>query len=55
MLNRILMAAVLTAMIATGGISGARAQQPISLGQPTAPGWSFDVAPYLWLPTSTRP
>ncbi len=38
-------------MIATGGISGARAQQPISLGQPTAnvPGWTFDVAPYLWV------
>ncbi len=49
MLNRILMAAVLTIMIATGGISGARAQQPISLGQPTAPGWTFDVAPYLWI------
>jgi hypothetical protein len=50
MLNRILVAAVLTILIATGGISGARAQQPISLGQP-APnpsGWSFDVAPYLW-------
>jgi hypothetical protein len=38
-------------MIATGGISGARAQQPISLGQPAAdvPGWTFDVAPYLWI------
>src|SRR5271163_681109 len=50
MLNRILMAVVLTIMIATGGLSGARAQQPISLGQPAAnaPGWTFDVAPYLW-------
>jgi hypothetical protein len=50
MLNRILMVAVLTAMIATGGTSGARAQQPISIGQPApnASGWSFDVAPYLW-------
>jgi hypothetical protein len=50
MLNRILKAVVLTIMIATGGISGARAQQPISLGQPEAnvPGWTFDVAPYLW-------
>jgi hypothetical protein len=38
-------------MIATGGISCARAQQPISLGQPAAdvPGWTFDVAPYLWI------
>jgi hypothetical protein len=50
MLNRILMAAALTMIIATGVTSGARAQQPISLGQP-APnpsGWSFDVAPYVW-------
>jgi hypothetical protein len=49
-LNRILMATVLTAMFAMGGASGARAQQPISLGQPAAnaPGWTFDVAPYLW-------
>jgi hypothetical protein len=51
MLTRILMAVVLTIVIATEGISGARAQQPISLGQPSAdvPGWTFDVAPYLWI------
>ena len=51
MLNQILSAVVLTIMIATGGISGARAQQPISLGQPSTniPGWTFDVAPYLWV------
>jgi hypothetical protein len=51
MLNRILLAVVPAIMIATGGISGARAQQPISLGQPAAdvPGWTFDVAPYLWI------
>jgi hypothetical protein len=49
MLNRILMAVVLTIVIATGGISAARAQQPISLGQPTAPGWNFEIAPYLWI------
>jgi hypothetical protein len=50
MLNRILTAAVLALMIATGVTFGARAQQPISLGQPAAnvPGWTFDVAPYLW-------
>jgi hypothetical protein len=51
MLNRTLMAAVLTAMFAIAGTSGARAQQPISLGQPaaSASGWTFDVAPYLWI------
>jgi hypothetical protein len=51
MLNRILMAVVLTLLIATGGISGARAQQPISLRQSATdvPGWTFDVTPYLWL------
>jgi hypothetical protein len=29
----------------------ARAQQPITLGQPAAgpPGWTFNVAPYLWI------
>ena len=43
------MAVVLTIVIATGGISSARAQQPISLGQPAAPGWNFEVAPYLWV------
>jgi hypothetical protein len=48
MLNRILMAVVLTIVIATGGISAAQAQQPISLGQPAAPGWNFEVAPYVW-------
>jgi hypothetical protein len=50
MLNRILIVVVLTAMIATAGTSGARAQQPISFGQPApnASGWSFDVAPYVW-------
>ena len=49
--NRIVMGAVLTAaLLATGSMSGARAQQPMGLGQPaTGPsGWTFDVAPYLW-------
>jgi hypothetical protein len=51
MLNRIVTAVVLAALLAAGGMSGARAQQPISFGQQAAgsSGWSFDVAPYLWV------
>jgi len=58
-LTRIIVAAVLAGLLAGGATSGARAQQPISLGEPIslgqqAPspsGWTFNVAPYLWLPT----
>jgi hypothetical protein len=50
MLNRIVMFAVLTAVLAAGGTSVARAQQPMGLNQQAAgpSGWTFDVAPYLW-------
>jgi hypothetical protein len=50
MLNRIVMVAVLTGLLAAGGTSGARAQQPMGLGQqaPGPSGWTFDVTPYLW-------
>ena len=53
MLNRIVMAAVLTALLAAGATSGAQAQQPSSSGQQTAnpSGWTFNIAPYMWLPT----
>ena len=52
MLKRIVVAAFLAVLFAATGTSGARAQQPISLGQQTAtPGWTFDVAPYLWMPS----
>jgi hypothetical protein len=53
MLNRIVMAAVLTVLLAAGPTSGARAQQPMGLGQQAAgpSGWTFEVAPYLWMPT----
>ena len=51
-LRRIAMAAVLTGLLTAGLASGAHAQQPTSLGQPAATpsGWTFNVAPYLWLP-----
>ena len=51
MLNRILGATALTVMFAALGISSVRAQQPISLGQPSndVPGWTLDVEPYLWI------
>ena len=48
MFNRIVMAAAaLTGLFA----AGAQAQQPTSIGQQTtnASGWTFNVAPYLWL------
>jgi hypothetical protein len=53
MLNRILMFAGLTLLLAAGATSGARAQQPMGSGQQAAnpSGWTFEVAPYLWMPT----
>ena len=45
MLRRIVMAVVLSGLLAAGTMSGARAQQPISAGQPAAnpSGWIFNV------------
>jgi Transposase DDE domain group 1 len=45
--------AVLAGLLWGGVTSGARAQQSISSEQQTAnpSGWSFNVAPYLWMPT----
>jgi hypothetical protein len=54
MSNRIVMAAVLTALLAAAeATSGAQAQQPTSAGQQAAnpSGWTFNIAPYMWLPT----
>ncbi len=50
MLSRIAVATVMAGIIAVGGTSGARAQQPTSMWQPAAAtsGWSFEVAPYVW-------
>jgi hypothetical protein len=50
MLNRILMVAVVAVLFAAAGTSGSRAQQPMGLGQQASapPGWTFDVAPYVW-------
>jgi hypothetical protein len=47
---RIVMVAVLTAALAAGETSVARAQQPMGLNQQVAgsSGWTFDLAPYLW-------
>lgn len=53
MLNRIVMTVLLAGLIAGGTSTGAKAQQPISSGPltPSPSGWSFDVAPYVWMPT----
>jgi hypothetical protein len=53
MLNRIVFAVVLTALLGAGGTSGAQAQQPMGSGQQAAQpsGWTFEVAPYLWMPS----
>jgi hypothetical protein len=53
MLNRTIMPFGLAALLAAGGTSGAGAQQPISLGQQAVnpSGWTFEVAPYLWMPS----
>jgi hypothetical protein len=53
MLNRIVMAGVLMGVLAAGGTSAAQAQQPIGSGlSPPGPsGWTFEIAPYLWMPS----
>jgi hypothetical protein len=53
MSRRMVMVAVLTGLLVAGTTSGAQAQQPTSVGQVTAnpSGWTFNVAPYLWLPS----
>ena len=53
MLRRIVMAVVLAGLLTAGTMSGARAQQPASAGQPAAnpSGWTFNVAPYVWFAT----
>jgi hypothetical protein len=50
MRSRIVTTAVLTGLFAVGGMSSARAQQPISSGSQAATnfGWTFNLMPYLW-------
>jgi hypothetical protein len=44
--------AVLAALLFIAATMSVRAQQPIQAAQPANPsGWSFNVAPYIWLPT----
>jgi len=45
--------AMLVLLLVAGAWSGARAQQPVSAEQasPVA-GWQFNIAPYLWFPTT---
>lgn len=53
MLCRTVMVTILAGLLSSGGISGAKAQQPISSGQSaTNPsGWAFDIMPYVWFAT----
>jgi hypothetical protein len=53
MSKRTIMATVVTALLAAGGTSGARAQQPTSPGEQAtgSPTWTFNIAPYLWMPS----
>ena len=45
--------AVLGLLLTAGAWSGARAQQPVSVEQAApAAGWQFNIAPYLWFPTT---
>ena len=52
-LKRLVVATGLAGLFIAGAVSGARAQQPASSGQqaPGPSGWTFNIAPYLWLPT----
>jgi hypothetical protein len=53
MLHKVASASLVVGLLVTGASSGARAQQPAGMAQTNgAPsGWSFNVAPYLWVPT----
>jgi len=52
-LSRFVSVAIIAGLLASGTSSYALAQQPVSGGmQPAnASGWSFNIAPYIWLPT----
>jgi hypothetical protein len=52
-LRRIATVTGLAALLTAGTMFDARAQQPASLGQVAAApsGWTFNVAPYAWMPT----
>lgn len=52
-MSRIVIAAVLTGLSAAGATTAAQAQQPASWWQPAATpsGWTFNVAPYAWVPS----
>jgi len=53
MANRAVLGTVFAVVLTIGPWCGARAQQPQSIGQPpNTPGWIFNIAPYLWLPTT---
>jgi hypothetical protein len=49
--RRTVMAGGLAGLLAAGGMSNARAQQPVTPAQPASSpsGWTFNVAPYVWL------
>ena len=53
MLSRNVTTALLAWMFGCGAMFGAQAQQPISAGQQggNPSGWTFNVAPYLWMAT----
>lgn len=53
MIRRILLGALTAGFLAVSAVSAVKAQQPTSSGtQPAnASGWSFNIAPYVWLPT----
>lgn len=52
MRNRAFMGAIAVLLLAAAFWSDACAQQPSSAGQASpAPGWEFNLAPYLWFPT----
>jgi hypothetical protein len=51
LLNRLVIFTAVAGLLAVG-TSVARAQQPTSLAhQPAGPSWTFNVAPYLWMPS----
>jgi hypothetical protein len=51
MSSRTVAGTALTFLLMSGAWCGAQAQQPVALGAATnQSGWTFNIAPYLWLP-----
>ena len=53
MVNRTVLTGILAGLVTLGAMRDAKSQQPTSIGQQAtdASGWTFNIAPYVWVPT----